>query len=79
MWKSLTNRFRNRLAETQKNYVIDNFDDVVRSQTEEFWRITIANEIYKSCPSVRRGKYPCEECYEMYEFVMHGKQTSHDS
>lgn len=72
------NIFRNKLADVQVKYLMDNFDSAIAKQTEQYWREKISEEIYNSCSSVRRGGYPCEECYDFYEFVLYKKQTDHD-
>jgi hypothetical protein len=72
------NRIRNSFSDVQVKYLMDNFDDAVRNQTEDYWRKTIAEQIYDACPSVNKSGYPCEDCYEFYEFVRYRKETSHD-
>ena len=39
-----------------------------RQECEEYWRNVISLEIYDNC-SHSDSKWPCEECYEMFEFV----------
>lgn len=68
------NIFRNKYADVDAKYLMDNFDQAVRNQTEDYWRKTIAEEIYNACPDINdRNPYPCEDCFEYYEFVMAGK------
>lgn len=57
---------------------MNNFDDQAKELTEKYWRNTIANEIYESCPSTKNGGYPCEECHDFYEFVLYKIDTAHD-
>lgn len=63
------NIFRNPFVDTQVAYLMDNFDQAVRNQTEDYWRKTIADEIYYSCPETEHG-YACEDCYDIVEFIM---------
>ena len=72
------NVFRNKLADVQVKYIMDNFDSAIAKQTEKYWREKISEEIYNSCPSVKRGGYPCEECYDFYELVLYKRQPDHD-
>jgi hypothetical protein len=72
------NIFRNRNIDTQVRNLLDKFEDELNKQTEDYWRKVIATEIYQSCPVAKRGGYPCEECYELHEFVLYKKETSHD-
>lgn len=45
-------------------------------KSEKYWRKTIAQEIYDSCPEINNNNpYPCEDCYEFYEFVMSKVKT----
>jgi len=78
MLKLLMNKFRNRFSDVRVQYLMDNFDDSVHSQSEDHWRNTIANEIYHACPATKHKGYPCEECYELFEFILYKKETSHD-
>ena len=39
-----------------------------RKKCEEYWRNVISIEIYDNCIH-SSGKFPCEECVEMFEFV----------
>lgn len=39
-----------------------------RKKCEEYWRNVISIEIYDNCTH-SSGKFPCEECFEMFEFV----------
>ena len=72
------NIFRNRNIDTQVSYLLQSFEDGLNRQTEDYWRKTIAEQIYDACPSAGKSGYPCEECHEFYEFVLYKKQTSHD-
>ena len=72
------NIFRNPFVDNQVKYLMDSFDGGMRKQTEDYWRRTIAEEIYDACPSVNKSGYPCEECHEFYEFVLYRNKTAHD-
>ena len=63
------NIFRNPFIDAQAAYLMDNFDQAVRNQTEDYWRKTIADEIYYSCPDTEHGA-PCEDCYDVVEFIL---------
>lgn len=72
------NIFRNKRIDAQVSYLMDNFDSAIAKQTEQYWREKISEEIYKSCSAVKRGGYPCEECYDFYEFVLYKREPDHD-
>lgn len=71
------NIFKNRRVDAQVAYLLDTYDQALRNRTEQYWRKTIAEEIYDSCPENDDG-YPCEDCFEFYEFVMSKVRISHD-
>lgn len=61
------------------NIISSKIDSALAKQTEKYWREKISEEIYNSCPSVKRGGYPCEQCYDFYEFVLYKREPDHDS
>ena len=60
------------------NIFRNSIDSALAKQTEQYWRDKISEEIYKSCSNVKRGGYPCEECYDFYEFVLYKREPDHD-
>lgn len=72
------NIFRNKHVDAQVGYLLDTMIDARRNETEAYWRKTIAEEIYDSCPDINdKNPYPCEECFEFYEFVMSKIKPDH--
>jgi hypothetical protein len=60
------------------NIFRSSIDSALAKQTEQYWRDKISEDIYKSCLYVKRGGYPCEECYDFYEFVLYKREPDHD-
>ena len=60
------------------NIFRNSIDSALAKQTEQYWRDKISEDIYNSCPYVKRGGYPCEECYDFYEFVLYKREPDHD-
>ena len=51
------NVFRNPYMDTQARMLVDNFEQAVRNQSEDYWREEISKEIYKYCQ--------CNHCDEL--------------
>jgi len=51
------NVFRNPYVDVQARMLVDNFEQAVRNQSEEYWRDEIAKEIYSYCQ--------CNHCHEL--------------
>jgi hypothetical protein len=51
------NIFRNPYVDVQARMLVDNFEQAVRNQSEEYWRDEIAKEIYNYCQ--------CNHCHEL--------------
>ena len=72
------NIFKNSRVDAQVGYLLDTYDDALRKKTEQYWRTTIANEVFNSCPYITKDNpYACEECYEYYEFIISKVGPSH--
>lgn len=60
------------------NIFRNSIDSALAKQTEQYWRDKISEDIYNSCSYVKRGGYPCEECYDFFEFVLYKREPDHD-
>jgi hypothetical protein len=62
------NIFRNPYIDAQIGYFMDNFDQAVRNQTEDYWRNTIADEVLQRCPM----GLLCPQCAEISKRIRNG-------
>lgn len=46
------NIFRNRFVDAQVSFLLDNLDGARRSETEQYWRETIVNEILENIEKI---------------------------
>lgn len=52
--------------------LVDNFEQAVRNQSEQYWRTVIAEEIRDACPDYRERGVACIDCVETIEIIWGG-------
>ncbi len=64
------NVFRNPFIDVQVSMILDNFDQAVRNQTEDYWRKTIAMEIRETCPDYVDYNLLCPDCERVVTTIL---------
>jgi hypothetical protein len=54
--------------------ILNNFDQAIRNQTEEYWRTVIAEEIRDTCSDYKESGITCIDCIETIEIIWGGRK-----
>lgn len=68
------NVFRNPFIDVQVSMILDNFDQAIRNQTEEYWRTVIAEEIRDACRDYQAWGVTCIDCIDTIEIIWRGRK-----
>jgi hypothetical protein len=49
--------------------ILDNFDQAIRNQTEDYWRKEIAREVVETCPDYQERQIACLDCIDIAQVI----------